>query len=256
MFETAVLVNGPSTNRVWGALAGFTGQAMLIGCALLAPLVWPQVIPRVSWVMTLAPPGPPPPPPAPAAQPALRHVRVVPLQTSRGLLTAPVRIPEHPLILVDEPEVAGAGGGGAGVVGGTEQGMPGGIVNSIVSQAARYLPLVKPPEEIVRPAPSATAAPAEKPVRISVLQMGKPVYKVEPVYPQLARQARISGTVELLGVLGVDGRIHELRVVHGHPLLIDAAMSAVRQWVYAPTILNGQPVEVQAPIQVNFILSR
>jgi len=62
--------------------------------------------------------------------------------------------------------------------------------------------------------------------------------------------------VELVGVLGVDGHIRELRAVRGHPLLIDAALAAVRQWVYAPTLLNGQPVEVQAPIQVNFILNR
>jgi protein TonB len=59
-----------------------------------------------------------------------------------------------------------------------------------------------------------------------------------------------------MGVLGVDGRIHELRVVSGHALLIKAAMDAVRQWVFAPTLLNGEPVEVQAPIQVNFILRR
>ena len=64
----------------------------------------------------------------------------------------------------------------------------------------------------------------------------------------------MSGVVELAGVLGVDGRIHELRVLRGHPLLVNAAMEAVRQWVYEPTLLNGQPVEVSAPIIVNFIL--
>ena len=57
-------------------------------------------------------------------------------------------------------------------------------------------------------------------------------------------------------MLGTDGRIHELRVVSGHPLLITAAMEAAKQWVFAPTILNGQAVEVQAPIQVNFVLNR
>jgi protein TonB len=61
--------------------------------------------------------------------------------------------------------------------------------------------------------------------------------------------------VELLGVLGVDGRIHELKVVRGHPLLVKAAIEAVRQWVYEPTLLNGQAVEVSAPILVNFILN-
>jgi protein TonB len=95
-----------------------------------------------------------------------------------------------------------------------------------------------------------------KPPRISVIQLATPIHKVEPIYPPLAKQTRTSGTVELIGVLGTDGRIHELHVVSGHPLLIQAAIDAVKQWVFAPTILNGQPVEVQAPIQVNFILNR
>ena len=82
----------------------------------------------------------------------------------------------------------------------------------------------------------------------------RPCKRVDPIYPSIARAARVSGTVELLGVLGTDGRIHELKVLRGHPLLITAALEAVRQWVFAPTILNGQAVEVAAPITVNFIL--
>jgi protein TonB len=72
----------------------------------------------------------------------------------------------------------------------------------------------------------------------------------------MARQVRVSGKVELMGVLGTDGRIHELKVLSGHPLLVKAAVDAVMQWVYRPTVLNGQPVEVQAPITVNFILNQ
>ena len=95
-----------------------------------------------------------------------------------------------------------------------------------------------------------------KPPRITQLRMATPIHKVDPVYPALARQARVSGTVELLGVLGTDGRIHELKVLRGHPLLINAALDAVRQWVFEPTLLNGQAVEVAAPITVNFILNQ
>jgi len=72
--------------------------------------------------------------------------------------------------------------------------------------------------------------------------MARIVRRVEPVYPPLARQARISGTVKLTGVIGVDGRIRELQVVNGHPLLARVALEAVRQWVYEPTLLNGKPV--------------
>jgi protein TonB len=66
---------------------------------------------------------------------------------------------------------------------------------------------------------------------------------------------RISGAVELTGVIGVDGHIRELQIVHGHPLLARAALDAVRQWVYEPTLLDGEPVEVIAPITVNFRLN-
>jgi protein TonB len=93
------------------------------------------------------------------------------------------------------------------------------------------------------------------PRRITSVQMATPIRKVEPVYPRLAIAAHVSGTVELLGVLGTDGRIHELKVMRGHPLLINAALDAVRQWVFAPTLLNGQAVEVAAPISVNFVLN-
>lgn len=85
--------------------------------------------------------------------------------------------------------------------------------------------------------------------------MARLVHRVDPVYPAIARQARISGAVELTGVIGVDGHIRELRVVKGHPFLASAALEAVRQWVYEPTLLNGETVEVIAPITVNFLLN-
>ena len=81
------------------------------------------------------------------------------------------------------------------------------------------------------------------------------VFRPEPQYPALARQMRISGTVELEGVIGTDGHLRELRIVSGHPLLARAALQAVSQWVYKPTLLNGDPVEVIAPITVTFRLN-
>jgi protein TonB len=87
-----------------------------------------------------------------------------------------------------------------------------------------------------------------------VVELARPIYRVEPVYPPLAITTRTEGTVRLVGILGTDGRIRSLQVLAGHPLLVKAAMDAVRQWVYAPTLLNGEPVEVQAPIEVRFVL--
>jgi protein TonB len=158
------------------------------------------------------------------------------------------------MIVDDPPEAAGGGPGvPGGVPGGVRDGVPGGLVDSIVIEGARILPVVRPPEVINRE-PVKPPPPPVKPPRITVLRMATPLHKVEPVYPALARQARVSGTVELLGVLGTDGRIHELKVLRGHPLLINAALDAVRQWIFEPTMLNGQAVEVSAPITVNFIL--
>jgi protein TonB len=255
MFETATLSNGPSTKRVWATAMGFTGQALLIGCALLAPLIWPQTLGRAFLVTTLAPPGapPPPPPPGPKIVPQSHHA--VATQIFKHILTTPVSVPAVAAIIVDDPpEVAGSGPGvPGGVPGGSRDGVPGGLVASIVNEGARAVPVVHPPE-IVNREPVKPPAPPVKPPRITVLRMATPLHKVEPVYPQLAKQARVSGTVELVGVLGTDGRIHELKVLRGHPLLINAALDAVRQWIFEPTMLNGQAVEVSAPITVNFIL--
>jgi protein TonB len=259
MFETAVLSYGPPTKRVWATCAGFTGQALLIGFALLAPMIWPQTIPRVVWSsITLVPPSPPPPPPPPPGdQAAPRRARVVPFQSAENVFRVPSQIPAHPMMIVEEPEVVAVAGRKGGVPGGMEGGVENGVLHGILTQVAGYVPPPKP-VEVMRESTKTAPAPATvaKPPRISVLQLATPIHRVDPVYPNLAKQARISGVVELVGVLGVDGRIHELRVVRGHPLLLEAAMAAVKQWVYAPTMLNGQPVEVQAPIQVNFILNR
>jgi protein TonB len=76
------------------------------------------------------------------------------------------------------------------------------------------------------------------------------------VYPPLARQARIQGTVRLEAVINKEGHIEELSVVSGHPLLIQAALDAVSQWQYQPTLLNGVAVEVITTIDVNFTMGR
>jgi TonB family protein len=82
------------------------------------------------------------------------------------------------------------------------------------------------------------------------------VNKVTPAYPPLAKQARVQGTVRLDATIGTDGKVKDLVAKDGDPLLIPAAMEAVWQWVYKPTLLNGQPVEVQTTIDINFTLSQ
>jgi protein TonB len=80
----------------------------------------------------------------------------------------------------------------------------------------------------------------------------KLVQQVRPVYPQEAKAARISGVVKLSAIIATDGTVKKLEVISGHPLLVPAALEAVRQWVYQPTLLNGNPVETSTEISVNF----
>ena len=78
----------------------------------------------------------------------------------------------------------------------------------------------------------------------------------KPLYPPLAKQARISGTVRFTAIIGKDGTIQNLTLVSGHPLLVQSTQDAVRQWRYKPTMLNGEPVEVVTQIDVNFTLNQ
>jgi protein TonB len=88
------------------------------------------------------------------------------------------------------------------------------------------------------------------------VQAARIVNRVQPVYPPLARQTRISGTVRLHAIIGKDGTIQSLEVLSGHPLLQQAALDAVRQWRYQPTLLNGDPVDVDTTIDVIFSLNQ
>jgi len=140
----------------------------------------------------------------------------------------------------------------AGVIGGIPGGMPGGgggILGGIIGG----LPAAAPP-----PPPKA-APPPPKPVGIQKIGgnviAANLINPVKPVYPPLAKMARQQGTVKFEAMISKEGTIEELKVVSGPPLLIQAAQDAVKQWRYKPTILNGEPVEVQTTIDVNFSLS-
>ena len=82
------------------------------------------------------------------------------------------------------------------------------------------------------------------------------VNRVQPMYPPLARQTRISGTVRLHAIIGKDGTVQQLTVESGHPLLVQSALDAVKQWRYQPTLLNGEPVDVDTEIDVIFSLAQ
>jgi protein TonB len=105
----------------------------------------------------------------------------------------------------------------------------------------------------VMPVPAATQA--AHPLRISSMQPGSLIHRVEPLYPAAARNARIQGPVVLEALVSKTGTIENLRLVSGHPLLVTAAIEAVRQWRYKPYILNEEAIEVETRITVNFVLA-
>jgi len=122
-------------------------------------------------------------------------------------------------------------------------------------QAIGVDPRARPPVRAAEPPLSGTPTPQR--IRVgSNVQKAKLVQHPEPVYPPLAMQARISGVVHLNVIIGKDGTVQKLTVASGHPLLVPAALEAARQWVYQPTLLNGQPVEVVTQIEVEFTLSQ
>ncbi len=258
MFEQTLAVEMDRSHRGWTLLASLAGQTMAVGVAVILPLLFPEVLPQARLAGILVEPPPPPPPP-PAAVRIVEAVieRAARTQILAGKLFEPVTVPDRPATIIDEPPPAAAPaqGSGFGVPGGigVPGGVDGGVLHSVLAGAVARA--ITPPPPALKETPP---APPAAPVRLRIgglVQQGKILNEVIPVYPPLARAARIQGTVRLEGIVGKDGRVRELKVVGGHPLLIKAALEAVRQWIYRPTFLNGEPVEVIAPIEVTFTLN-
>ena len=238
MFSTLESTWDRSARRGWSTLASFGFQAMAVSLLLAIPFLWVQGPPRVRLIDSL--PAPPPALPAPA--PRVPGERNSAPSTNMGgtHILQPPTLPTASAIL-NEPEIPTAPDVGSfGVESGTGQrdpGIPGSIGGSV---------------EVVPP--PATPPPPQRP-RISHWAEGNLVYRLQPVYPALARQARIQGTVELRAIVSKTGTVEQLTVVSGHPLLVKAALEAVRQWRYRPYVLNDQPIEIDTEITVNFVLS-
>jgi protein TonB len=169
-------------------------------------------------------------------------VKQVQTDLVNGQLRTPTKIPEKvQMIKEDEapPPVMSAG-----VVGGVPGGIPGGAMNGVIGGIVSSTPVAVPK----------VATPQRVRVSQGVTQ-GLLIRKIQPNYPPLARQARIQGSVLLQAEISKDGTIENLHLISGHPMLAPAAIEAVKQWKYKPYILNGEPVEVETQITVNFTLS-
>jgi periplasmic protein TonB len=197
----------------------------------------------LTYVVAAAPPPPPPPPPPVAARkPSPVVQRSVP--TPRPIARAPVVVPDQ---LPPAVDVTGDGEGATdfdsidGVAGGVPGGVPGGVIGGVVGGIADVIPLPPAPKAPVR-----TGGQIQAPALVK---------RVPPVYPPIAVNAQIEGVVILEATVGRDGRVEDVTVLRSVPLLDKAAIDAVRQWVYAPLLLNGQTERFVLTVTVSFGLA-
>ncbi|MBZ5720695.1 MAG: TonB family protein [Acidobacteriia bacterium] len=245
MFEDSLIESGGRLKTKRGAttVISFLFQFFLVGVLVLLPLLFTEALPKQQLMTFLvAPPPPPPPPPPPAAVP-IKVVKQIQSDIVNGQLRTPTKIPEKVQMIKEEeapPPVMSTGGVVGGVPGGVPGGQMGGVIGGIISSTPVAVPRVATPQR----------------VRVSQgVSQGLLIRKVQPLYPPLARQARIQGNVVLQAEISKDGTIENLRLVSGHPMLAPAAIEAVKQWRYKPYFLNGEPVEVETQVTVIFSLS-
>jgi protein TonB len=234
--------------RATGVAVSLLLHATLVAAALVLPVLFYEALPTASdqvaraffaEPLELAPPPPPPPPPPAGARRMAPRPAPAPPPVEAAKLVAPVEMPET--LPVPEATLDLGFGSAGGVPGGVEGGVPGGVVGGIVGG----LPPPPPPP------------PPRRVVRIGGdIVAPELVRRVDPVYPSLAQEARVQGVVILEARVDVRGRVADVRVLRGHPLLDEPALSAVRQWRYRPLLLNGEPTEFILTVTVNFRLLR
>src|ERR1700722_8985684 len=226
MFNDLVIsgANSTKTNKSWTVLVSTIIQAAILGVLILIPLIYTEALPKGMLATFIVPPPPPPPPPPPAAA-IQRIVKPVVHLIKNGQMMAPTVIPKK-IEMIKEEAAPPAGGVLGGIIGGVGGAPP-------------------PP-----PPPK-----AKGPLRVGgQVQAANLIRQVQPVYPPIAKTAHISGTVVLHAIISKEGAIEKLEYVSGPPLLMKNAMDAVSQWRYRPTMLNGEPVEVDTTVSVVFTL--
>lgn len=238
MFEDSLVESSGklAARHPFATVVSFAGQIIVLSALLLLSLLYTETLPTQRWINVLQ--APPPPPSAPAS-------RSVAIASNRSgalsdALVVPSEIPKSIGMVRTERTAPGTPPSGiAGDILGSVPENSIGIVNSLLRPATPVLPRLAPQK-----------------VRVSSgVAEGMLIHQVKPPYPAAAKMARVEGSVALQAVIGKDGSIQDLRVISGHPLLTSAALEAVKQWRYKPYYLNGEPVEVETQIVVNFLLT-
>jgi protein TonB len=239
MFQDAMFVPDRNFRTKAAALpAAALVHAVALALLMTVPLMRVGDLPEVDptgVVLVPAPPATPlPPPKARSGNPGSR-IRTRPAAIAApGWRAAPVAIPEG---IIEEG--LGAGGFEGGVEGGVDYGTGGGLSANVAGAVLYQL----------------VGVPVAAPVRAAgEVKAPRLVRRVEPDYPELARQARVEGVVILEATADIYGRVTEVRVLRSIPLLDAAAVEAVRQWVYEPMVVNGRPRAVTFTVTVRFVL--
>src|SRR5215831_2961699 len=249
MFSDSLLEFAQQNKRhALATTTSFIFNCLAVGVMLIMPLMFTDTLPKAQLLTFLVAPPPPPPPPPPAAEQVQRVVRQIQTDVlNNGQLRTPTRIPQKVQMIHEEEAPPPMPATGAGVIGGFG-GVPGGQIGGVIGSIVNSTSVAAAVPKFVPPTPQR--------VRISQgVTKGLLIQKIEPQYPSLARAARVQGEVVLSALIDGNGQINNLQLVSGHPMLVQAAIAAVKQWRYKPYLLNGQPVEVETTITVIFSLS-
>jgi len=247
----SALLETPTTKALrrsplqWATATGL--HIVIVAALIIVPLYTTGSIDLGKYDETplVAPPAAPPPPPPAAGRPVAPHLSSTrpKLTYTQGKLTAPASVPKT--VSLDNAAAApDLGGVVGGIPGGVAGGQLGGSLGGVFGGTGTSTPI--PPSQ--QPA-------AKRIVRVgSSLKPPRQTFSVQPEYPTLAREAHIWGAVVVNAVIDEHGNVVQARAVSGHPLLIPAALKAVLQWKYEPTLLNGTPVAVEMEVTVHFSL--
>ena len=247
LFEESLIVSGrkPRARNLWAASGSLTLQSLLLLGVIVIPLFHTDVLPKRETLTSvyLAPPPPPPPPPgANVARVRASTPRIKPTYNSKAIsIPDPVQKTQAAL----QDSVGSMGGVIAGVPGGVVGGVPGGVLGGVLGASGPPMPAL---------AKETAAMPKRVHLAARAVEANL-IHDVPPTYPPEAGRERIQGSVVLQAVIGKDGAVKDVRVESGLPILAQAAVEAVKQWRYRPYLLNGEPVEVDSRITINFTMS-
>lgn len=244
MFEQSLLdVAARNGRRPWTLAVSTAAQCGLVGLMIVVPMLFTEAGPRLMQRVTIGPPLGEPSPPSPSS--GSSHRTAPQSEFVDGRLLAPGPLPDS-IYTPAEQEFAISESIGPGV-----RGLPEGLGGKYAGGTGTLMPTVEAP-----PQPKPKPPQAVQQIRVTTMEPAMVISRPQLVYPQLAKAARIQGVVRLEAIISKAGTIERLQVLSGHPTLIQAALDAVSQWRYRPTILNGEPVEVVTTIDVHFTLSQ